>query len=387
MRVMKATRHLPLLLIAISDPVIHPEVSHIAAATGCEIFDSTNPADILRLLPRAEALIIDAASAQDLHAYAQHNQVDIPSRERIFHVTAEPGPIDYRSALRCHAEEAFLVPSQAPELLAALGKHRLTHNHGYPAKQNQCIAISGAVGGCGVSTFSAAVARTAAADGRYQCISLLDLVDSSGGLDLLMGLEDTPGIRWPDLSLGEGHIDYEALDQAIPHTSYDHIGVLSQARTSVAGAGCLKDPVPTISRVIHSIHEAATSVLGVMDCPAIFGQADHALAQLISEEAALVVLVVPAEIRAVAAAAGRSAELKSAGVTPLIVLRHRSWSGLGAKEVEDILQEEVLAEIGHIHRLPKTTELQGLPQVLPRPLLQASRAVLSHLPPRTRETA
>lgn len=384
---MKATHYLPLLLIAISDPVIHPEVSHIAAATGCELFDSTDPAEILRLLPRAEALIIDAACAHDLHEYAQHNEIAIPSRERIFHVTAEPGPIDYRSALRCHAEEAFLVPSQAPELLAALGKHRMPHGQGRSAHQNRCIAISGAVGGSGVSTLSAALARTAAAEGQYQCIGLLDLVESSGGLDLLLGVEDTPGIRWPDLSLGEGHIDYEALDQAIPHTSYDHIGVLSQARSSVAGAGSLTDAVPTIRRVIHSIHEAATSVLGVLDCPTIFGQPENNLAQLISEEADLVVLVVPAEIRAVAAAAGRSAELKSAGINPLIVLRHRSWSGLGVKEVEDILQEEVLVEIGHIHRLPKTTELQGLPQVLPRPLLHASRAVLNQLPPQAREAA
>lgn len=384
---MKATHHLPLLLIAISDPVIHPEVSHIAAATGCELCDSTDPAEILRLLPRAEALIIDAAVADDLHQYAQHNELAIPSRERIFHVTAEPGPIDYRSALRCHAEEAFLVPSQAPELLVALGKYRVAQGQRRLAQHNRCIALSGAVGGCGVSTLAAAVARTAALEGHYQCISLLDVVEFSGGLDLLLGLEDTPGIRWPDLSLGEGHIDYEALDHAIPHTSYDHIGVLSQARSSVAGAGYLTEAVPTIRRVIHSIHEAASSVLGVLDCPTIFGQPDNDVAQLIGEEADLLVLVVPAEIRAVAAAAGRCAELKSDGISPLIVLRHRSWSGLGAKEVEDILQEEVLVEIGHIHRLPKTTELQGLPQVLPRPLVQASRAILSHLPLGTREAA
>lgn len=376
---MKATHYLPLLLLAISDAVLHPEVSHIAAATGCEVFESTDPAEILRLLPRAEALIIDAASANELHAHARSHGVEIPSRQRIFHVTSEPGPIDYRSALRCHAEEAFLLPSQAPELLAALGKHRLAQSRGRVAQQNQCVAISGAVGGSGVSTLSAAVARTAAAETRYQHISLLDAVEYSGGLDLLLGIEDTPGIRWPDLSLGEGHIDYAALDQAIPHSSYDHIGVLSQARSSIAGAAQLKEQVPSIRRVIHAIREAESTALGVLDCPSILGQADNPLAQLIAEEAQLLVLVVPAEIRAVAAAAGRLAELTSSGIHPLLVLRHRSWSGLGRKEVEDILQAEVLVELGHIQRLSKTTELQGLPQALPKPLVHASRSILAQL--------
>ena len=45
---------------------------------------------------------------------------------------------------------------------------------------------------------------------------LVDADPWSGGIDLVVGSEDEPGLRWPDLALERGRIDMAALRQALP---------------------------------------------------------------------------------------------------------------------------------------------------------------------------
>ena len=51
------------ILVAVSDPVIHPEATHVAAATGHDVIDTIDPREITRLLPRAHAVLVDADTA------------------------------------------------------------------------------------------------------------------------------------------------------------------------------------------------------------------------------------------------------------------------------------------------------------------------------------
>ncbi len=95
------------------------------------------------------------------------------------------------------------------------------------------IAITGASGGVGTSTLAAALTLTAAeVSGSAVCV---DADDLGGGVDLHFGVEDRPGVRWPDLAGLRGDLDQDALVARLPArgTAY----VLSHARTSGRPAG------------------------------------------------------------------------------------------------------------------------------------------------------
>ena len=74
----------------------------------------------------------------------------------VLFLAADPGPIDYEAALACHAESAFIIPAQVKELLASIAAA------GAPQEArpgSATIAVVGASGGVGASTFAAALAH------------------------------------------------------------------------------------------------------------------------------------------------------------------------------------------------------------------------------------
>lgn len=76
------------------------------------------------------------------------------------------------------------------------------------------IAFVPASGGVGASTLGCAVAVRAAAAGRSACVVDLDAV--SGRLDVVCGIEQEPGWRWPRLAGVDGVVDGAALSQRLP---------------------------------------------------------------------------------------------------------------------------------------------------------------------------
>ena len=62
------------------------------------------------------------------------------------------------------------------------------------------LAVVGGSGGVGASTFAAALATAAAP------ATLIDLDPVSGGIDVLLGIEDVPGARWSGLRLEGGRL-------------------------------------------------------------------------------------------------------------------------------------------------------------------------------------
>lgn len=330
-----STRSQEFILVAVADEVARPEAAHAAAVTGLEVVTEDDPRDIARLAPRARAVLVCAQTATHV--------ASVGRRSGLYLVAADPGPIDYEAGLRCHAEQAFVLPSQAPELLAALGK-------GQPSRQSArhtTIAVTGACGGAGASTLAAALARKAAP------AVLVDGTHGSGGLDLLMGLENTAGARWPDLQLGSGSVDAKDVVAALPATP-DGVSVLSAARSTVADPFTLT--LPTVDRVLAALSQ--DDGLTVVDVPrgVIPTHVDH------------VVVVTAAEVRPVAAASALLAQLHADSIPYQLVVRHRNWSGIDIDDIERMCHTDVTAEIPHIRSLPKTVELAGLPGRLPKAL-------------------
>jgi len=106
------------------------------------------------------------------------------------------------------------------------------------ASRGVVLAVVGASGGVGASMLAAAVAVRARQAGVD--VALVDADPFGGGLDVALGVEQQPGIRWPDLGGLVGAADGRALLARLP--SVEELPVLAFDRVEahpppeVAGA-------------------------------------------------------------------------------------------------------------------------------------------------------
>ncbi|WIM67942.1 hypothetical protein QP027_00645 [Corynebacterium breve] len=335
------------ILVAIDNPALHPEAVHIAAATGRPVIDARDVLTVTRHSSRAHALLIDDTYARELHRP--------PGSLPVYFLSDDPAGVDFEAAMNSHAQEVFLLPAQAKELLSALGKQTQFENASRDS--GRVIAVVGAAGGAGTSTVAAALARVASKTGSP---TLIDTHRYSGGLDLLFGIEEVIGARWGDISLGDGDVQRSDLRLAFPTTD-DGVAVLSSARTGI------NDPfrldAHDLDRVIRIL---ATEDLTIVD----------ASPGSIPARCDLAVVVTPAEVRAAAAASLIVSECNATNTPVVLVARHRGWSGLNNNELERVAGAPVIAEVIQVPRLARTIEVSGLPQRLPGTLDRAAHAIL-----------
>ncbi|WP_291314344.1 septum site-determining protein Ssd [Corynebacterium sp. UBA2622] len=334
------------LLLAIEDPILHPEATHIAAATGRPIIEADGPDTLRRHFARAHAVFLDAAYADAISA--------LPPRRGVFLLGGDLSSIDAEHARVPGAAASFVLPAQSAELLRAVGALNVTEP---PGGGGGVIAVVGAAGGVGASTLGASISRVA---GRDLEPTLIDAHRYSGGLDLLLGIEDEPGARWGEIVLGEGAVDRADVRRALPATR-DGIAVLTYPRTTISDPYSVDKPA--VERLVTAV---AGGGLAVVDAPVA----------LLPARCDLAVVVTPSEVRGAAAATRIVAECAASGTPAALVLRHRGWSSLTREEVEHIARAGVVAEVGDITRLSRTVETAGLPARLPRSLGRAAAAVL-----------
>jgi len=107
-------------------------------------------------------------------------------------------------------------------------------------KTARIIGVAGGSGGVGASVLTSAIAVRAAQAGlRSAC---LDGDRLGGGLDVTLGIEQEPGVRWPDLAAARGRLDGPELMRRLP--SVDGVCVLSFDRAR---------DVPLSSEIVHEV--------------------------------------------------------------------------------------------------------------------------------------
>lgn len=331
------------IAVAVADPILHPEATHIVAAAGLHIIDVTTPEELRVVAMRARAVVVDKHMATELGSSLDHPHV--------LFVAGDPGPVDWQAACRVGAAEGFVIPAEAPELLQALGKSHPVQHQSAPS-----IGILGAAGGAGASTLAVGVAR--------QCTgaTLIDADPFSGGIDLLLGAEDAVGARWNDLSLGSGVVDGGDLRQALPESN--GLRFLSSVRSQ----GALL--TVTASAVVAAVISLRTQPVVVDLSLRLPNWAD------VVSSLSTVVVVIPAELRAVSVARELGEKVSaSQGVQAVAVVRHRGWSGLSVAEVERTAALPVIGEIAHAPSLIKSSEMAGV-GACPRPLRKVVAAIL-----------
>ncbi len=197
------------------------------------------------------------------------------------------------------------------------------------------ICVVGGRGGAGASTTAAALAVTGARAGLATL--LVDADPLGGGIDLILGDEESAGMRWPSLVDTRGRLSGQALRAELPRA--DASGTSELAVLSWDRGDLLTVPPEAMRAVLDA--GARSHDLVVVDLPRHrTGAADEALAA-----ATQTLLVVPAEVRAVAAAARVVGGLRDITSAIGLIVRGPAPSGLPAAAVAAALGLELMGEI------------------------------------------
>jgi secretion/DNA translocation related CpaE-like protein len=194
---------------------------------------------------------------------------------------------------------------------------RLTDAAGTP-RPGAVVAVLGGRGGAGTSVLAAGLAVTAARSGLRAL--LVDADPLGGGVDLVLGWEAIDGLRWPALSHGSSGVTAPALVDALPNRG--ELAVLSWDR------GDLLAVPPDAMEAALDAGRASRDIV-VVDLPRRLDDAG-VLALGAADQA---FLLVPAELRACAAAARVATVVATHTAALKVVVRGPAPGRLKAREI------------------------------------------------------
>ncbi|MFF5172753.1 septum site-determining protein Ssd [Micromonospora sp. NPDC000089] len=263
-----------------SDGDLLDELLRLAAAGGTEVELAADPAAARsRWLPAPLVLVGDDQAQACLRAR-------LPHRPRTV-LVGRSGQLDpaWEIAELIGAQHVATLPAAEPWLVDRFTECGPDRPAGGLART---VAVLGGRGGAGASVFAGGLAVTAAR--AHLRTLLVDADPLGGGLDLVLGWEELDGLRWPALTGADGRVDAPALVRALP--SRGDLVVLSWDRGDL-----LALPAEAMAATVDAARRGRDFV--VVDVPR---QLDDA-AVIALQAADQAYLVVPAELRATAAAA------------------------------------------------------------------------------------
>jgi secretion/DNA translocation related CpaE-like protein len=344
------------VLAFLADPALRGDVDRIAAAVGVRVVHAGTASPITRKAwSAAAAIVLDEAAAE------RCARAGLPRRAHVVVATdGEPASATWAAAVEVGARHVLRLPAQERDLVRELA------DAGESARGvgalGDVVAVIGGRGGAGASLFAAALAHVATDP------LLVDLDPWGGGIDLLMGGETAPGVRWPDLALQGGRLNWSAVREALPR----HRGICMMSGTR---RGYELDAV-AVDAVVDAGRRGGATV--VCDLPRRLTDA----VQTAVDTADLVVLISPCDVRACAATATIAAVLTGINPNVGLVVRGPSPGGLRAEEVAEIAGLPLLASMRPYPRLAEQLEHGGLRFGRRSALAAAARRVLAVLPAR-----
>jgi secretion/DNA translocation related CpaE-like protein len=340
-----------------TDPVLLDDLLRLLAAAGATGELATGGGALRRAHREAPVVLLGADVLTGSAVRA------LPRRPGLLVVVSgEPEPEVWPAAVELGAERVVVLPRDETWLV-----ERVAAAVRAPTRPGWLAVVGGACGGAGASTLATALALAA----RTATGSDVLLVDGDGwgaGLDLLLGAERAQGLRWPELAGVSGRVAGPALAAALPEGC--GIPVLAASREHPQEV-----PAEALLAVVTGARDSGCGV--VVDQPPRAAAAEPVLG-----EADLTVLVVPARLRAAAAARA----LLSGGSSPwaaALVVSRPVPGGLTRPEVADVVGRPVFAELAADRSAVVRSERGEPPSVAARsPFGLVSRQLLAALPGR-----
>jgi secretion/DNA translocation related CpaE-like protein len=263
--------------VVTADDDLLDDLLRLAAAGGTDVDVAPDPATARPRFAAAPLVLIGTDQAEPCL------RARLPRRPQVVIVGRGTGPdASWDVAQLLGAEHVAMLPAAEPWLV-----DRFTERPDMPS-DGRVLAVIGGRGGAGASILAGGLAVTAVRAGLRTL--LVDADPLGGGLDLVLGWEQVDGLRWPALTGTGGRVDPPALLRALPHRG--DLVLLSFARDEPQSV-----PGEAMAATLDAARRGRDVI--VTDLPR---QLDDA-ATLALQAADRALLVVPAELRATAAAA------------------------------------------------------------------------------------
>ena len=339
------------VLAMLAETVMRDEVDRVAAAVGVAVVHVAHP-------PSRQAWTGASAVLLDANGATVCSDPTLPRRGHVVMLSrGELRAADWQAAIAVGAQRVMTLPDDEAELVGVLSE--AAECRGEDGRGGAVLAVMGGRGGAGASLFATALACLA------RDALLVDADPWSGGVDLVVGSEDKPGLRWPDLALQHGRLDFAALRQALPR--HDGLSVLSSVRT-----GNEVEPGP-LSAVIEAGRRGGSTV--ICDLPRRLTRA----VEFAVDAADLIVLVTTADVRACAATTAVRSAVCAINPNVGLVVRGPSPAGLRSIDVARTVELPLLAAMRPQPNLAAMLERGGLRIGNRSPLAAAARRVLTVL--------
>lgn len=311
----------PLLITA--DPSLLDDMLRLAAKAGVEV-EVAPDLQAARQRYAAAPLVLLGADIVSFGLRAR-----LPRRPAVVIVcTSSDSDEAWDYAYDLGAEHVALLPIAEGWLL-----DRLASALADRVKAGRVVAVMGGRGGAGASVLAAGLCVTAARSGLRTL--LIDADPLGGGADLLFGWEEEHGLRWPQLAEAGGRLDPEALVAALPNRG--DLVVLSCDRAPTAEARQAEGaPATTLPpELMQAALEAGRKGrdLVVVDLPRRFDEAAECALRMADRA----LIVVPAELRAAAAAAKVAGAALAHRYELSVVVRGPAPGRLNASEIASAL--------------------------------------------------
>ncbi|MCP3799880.1 CpaE-like family protein [Allokutzneria sp. A3M-2-11 16] len=345
-------------LVLMEDTELLDEALRLAAAAGCDVQRVPDPAAARQHWASAPLVLLDDTGLRHCA------EADLPRRADIVVLTrTEPDPALWRQAVELGVQKVLALPEAEDWLTTTLADVA----EGPGSDAGRVLAVIGGRGGAGASVLACAASVVALRRGEQ--VLLVDCDPLGGGLDLMLGAEHTEGLRWPGLTPTRGRMSSSSLRSALPAADVRGGGltVLSCDRD---GSG----PEPAAVEAVVSAGRRSGGIV-VCDLPRHLPAA--ALTAL--DLADLAVLVVPAEVRACAAASRVAERALNRGVQLRVVVRGPAPGGLQAEDVERSLALPLLAAMRPEPGIDRALDNGHAPAQARGPLAEAAGCVLDAL--------
>lgn len=323
------------MVVAAHDQAIADHVARWCAALSIRPQLESDPLAVRRMWSRADVVVIDSDMARRL------SERRPPRRDRLLLVHGDASHDEFwPQAVLLGAVAVASIRDEAAAvraLAATLDGHR----------EACVVSIVGASGGVGASAVAAVLSWQARALGWRPAV--IDADPIGGGVDLALGSERAPGLRWPELVADGSPWASRSLSDALPVIG--GVSVLGPERDGFGSSTRGLD-----SAVSLPVLDAVTTATRAFDLVVVDLPRDRLLHEpAVVAESQLTVLIVADDLASVASARLILPWLRQRSCATVVVCADRHGGG-GPRELADLLGHPVVGRWRRSRRLHESVE-------------------------------